>query len=53
MYMRYEYPGYFRETERHGQRKTKGLQLKAKIVSEFHTFSELFPQDFPLQNKGF
>ena len=29
-------------------------QLKGKIVSElFHTFSEFFPQDFPLQNKGF
>ena len=41
------------------QRKTKGQQLKGKIVSEFshfftifHTFSEFFPQDFPLQNKG-
>ena len=29
------------------QRKIKGQQLKGKIVSE------IFPQDFPLQNKGF
>ena len=49
------------------QRKTKGQQLKGKIVSYFFTsfrtfwhflalfgtFSEFFPQDFPLQNKGF
>ena len=43
------------------QRKTKGQQLKGKIVSEFftffhelfRTFSEFFPQDFPLQKKGF
>ena len=41
------------------QRKTKGQELKGKIVSElfrnFHTshFSEFFPQDLPLQNKGF
>ena len=41
------------------QRKTKGQKLKGKIVSYFshflalfHTFSEFFPQDFPLQNKG-
>ena len=38
------------------QGKTKGQQLKGKIVHNFHTFShfsEFFPQDFPLQNKGF
>ena len=35
------------------QRKIKGQQLKGKIVSEFFTFFTLFPQDFPLQNKGF
>ena len=45
------------------QRKIKGQQLKGKIDSEnftlsrsfffFHTSSEFFPQDFPLQNKGF
>ena len=42
------------------QRKTKGQQLKSKIVSEFshlstifHTFAYFFPQDFPLQSKGF
>ena len=39
------------------QGKTKGQQLKGKIVSEFfalfRTFSEIFPQDFPLQTKGF
>ena len=32
-------------------------RVKGKIVSEFfshfHTFSEIFPQDFPLRNKGF
>ena len=41
-------------------RKTKGQQLKGKIVSDFshffiifHTFSSFSLQDFPLQNKGF
>ena len=37
--------------------KTKGQQLKGKNVSEFftlfRTFSEFFPQDFPLKAKGF
>ena len=39
------------------QGRTKGQQLKGKIVSHFFalfgTFSEFFPQDFPLKNKGF
>ena len=42
------------------QRKTKGQQLKGKIVSEvftlFHNFSHFFinfPPGLPLQNKGF
>ena len=42
------------------QGKTKGQQLKGKLVSEFftlfalfHPFSEFLPQVFPLQNKGF
>ena len=46
------------------QRKTKGQQLKGKIVSALfrtfwhlsthsHTFSELFPQDFFLEIRGF
>ena len=46
------YDAYFRE-------KTNEQQLQGKIVSEFftlfhnfHTFSSLFPQHFPLQNKG-
>ena len=41
------------------QGKTKGQQLKGKIVSEFftffalfHTFSEFSPQDFPFKTKG-
>ena len=42
------------------QRKSKGQQLKGKIVSEFftlfHTFSHFFqifsPRAFPRQNKG-
>ena len=40
-------------------RKMKGRQLKGKIVPEiftlfhnFHTFSDFFPQVFPLLNKG-
>ena len=42
--------------------KTKGQQLKGKIVSEFFitlfsqfltVFHNFSPQDFPLQNKGF
>ena len=42
------------------QGKTKEQQLKGKIVSDFpHFFAlfthffRIFPQDFPLQNKGF
>ena len=43
------------------QRKTKGQQLKGKIVQNFHVFFFhkfshffiVFHQDFPLQNKGF
>ena len=39
------------------QGKTKGQQLKGKIVSHFfalfHTFSHFFPQDFPFKTKGF
>ena len=44
----------------YNQRKTKGQQLKGKIVSNFSHFLALFgtfqnfsPRDFPLQNKGF
>ena len=49
-----------RECPGDNQGKTKGQQLKGKIVHNFSqffalfgTFSEFFPQDFPLQNKGF
>ena len=43
------------------QGKTKGQQLKGKIVSDvfalfltiFRTFSEFSPQDIPLETKGF